>query len=207
MLIAVIIIYISLLTGCNIASCNIKSENTAPPPEVMEFKSLDILLRTYSNNGLAPQGIDSSAELYLPAVIPDGFHLYYIAVSYGSVLLRYLPEEYTDLQESIWDAQNDNKHFALWYVLPNEEIPNTRDGLLEQFDATETDLIDGKYLFYKPTSFFWVEDETMFSISLPITMVTPFASALRDEDIDGIEIMSYDGFSGLVNFLRVELIQ
>ena len=195
-----------ILTGCE-SSINDKtteSELTDPPPEVIEFTSLDRFKRTKENGGLSHIGIDSSADLYVPTVIPDGYHLYYIAVSYGSVLLRYLPEEYTDSQESIWDAQNDNKHFALWYALPNAEIPNTRAVLLEQFDASETDFIAEKYLFYKPSSFFWVEEETMFSISLPITIVTPFASVLRDEGIDGKEIMSYDGFGELMNYLRVE---
>jgi len=184
-----------------------ETDVTGPPPEVMEFGSLDSLLRSHKNGGLMHLGVDPSIDLYLPTLVPDGYELYDISVSNGTISLSYLPEEYTDSWWSIYEAQIDNKHFHLWYALPNDEIPNTMENLLEQFNADENDLIAGKYLFYRPRSFFWVEEEVLFTISMPISFVTPFASALRDENIDGMEIMSYDGFSEIVSFLRVEPIQ
>jgi len=196
-----------ILTGCTTADNAVsESEVSGPLPEVMEFRSLDRLLSAYESGGLAHIGIDSSTKLYLPAVVPDGFELYSVAASDGSVLLMYLPQEYTDSLESVLDAQRDNKHFALWYALPNTEMPNTTAGLLEQFDASENDLVAGKYLFNIPTSFLWADEGTMFSVSLPITMITPFATALRDENFDGMEILNYDGFGDLLVFLGVEAI-
>ena len=201
------LISLFLLIGCSTAANDIETETdvTGPPQEAIEFTSLDRLLSAQMSGALAHIGIDSSAELYLPSIIPEGFEPYSIIASNGSISISFLPEEHTESQWSVFEAQNDNKHFALWYALPNEETPNTVAGLLEQFDAEESDLIAGKYLFSRPTGFFWVEDETMFSISLPITMITPFASALRDENVDGITILDYEGFSDLLNFLKVEV--
>jgi len=196
-----------VFAGCGSTADNAEeSAVTDPPPEVMEFTSLDRFLSAYEGGRLAIMGIDSSTQLFLPAVVPDGFELYSVAVSDGSVLLMYLPEEYTNSLESVLDAQRDNNHFALWYALPNAETPNTTAVLLEQFNATESDLIDGKYFFSRPTSFFRTDEGTMFSVSLPITMVTPFAGVLRDENVDGMEILNYDGFSDLLVFLGVEVI-
>jgi len=201
------LISLFLLIGCSTATNDIETETdvTGPPPEAVEFTSLDRLLSAQMSGALAHIGIDSSAELYLPSTIPEGYEPYSILASNGSISISFLPEEHTETQWSIFEAQNDNKHFAFWYALPSEETPNTVAGLLEQFDADESDLIAGKYLFSRPTGFFWVEDETMFSISLPITMITPFASALRDENVDGIAIMDHEGFSDLLNFLKVEV--
>jgi len=201
--------WFSVLSGCNnaINDMEAESEGAGPPPEAMEFASLERFQSAYSGGGLAHFGIDSSAKLYLPAITPDGYELYTIAVSYGSISLRSLPEEHTDSQWSILEAQNSNKHFALWYALPNDEIPNTPANLLEQFGAGDKDLINDKYIFASPASFFWVEEETMFSVSLPLTMVTPFASALRDENIDGTAIMDYEGFNEILKFLHVEVLQ
>ena len=197
-----------ILYGCTSLNTNdLETNVTGPPPEVIEFSSLDRFLDTYKNGGLVHIGIDSTMEFYLPAIVPDGFELYSIAASNDSVRFSYLPEEHTDSIWSIRDAQNNDKHFALWYTLPNVETPRTIENLFEQFDATERDLINGKYLFYRPSNFFWVENEASFSISLPTEMITPFYSALRDENIDGMEMMSYDGFSEILNFLRVELIR
>ena len=196
-----------VLVGCETTS-NDKTEelgNSDPPPEAIEFPSLERLQQTLESGGLSHLGFDPSTKLYVPAIIPDGYEIYAILVAERNVSLRYLPKEHMDSQWTIMEAQNNNIPFSLWYALPNEETPNTRTDLLEQFNANETDLIAGKYLFQRPSSFFWVEEETLFSIGLPITMVTPFASALRDESIDGAEMLSYDGFSDLMSFLRVDL--
>ena len=202
------IICFFVLVGCN-TTINDRTEelgDSGPPPEAIELPSLERLQQTSESGGLSHLGFDPSTKLYVPAIIPDGYEIYAILVAERNVSLRYLPNEHTGSQWTIMEAQNNNIHFSLWYALPNEETPNTRAGLLEQFNANDTDFIAGKYLFQRPSSFFWVEEETMFSISLPITMVTPFASALRDESIDGTEILSRDGFSELMSFLRVELL-
>jgi len=137
--------------------------------DVIEFLSLEDFLKTYviskigvyradfadswfSNSGerledaIVGTGLAALETLYLPVGIPEDFEIRLITVTDYYVFFRFLPKDVVvTSRNEFWDAA------ALY---PTFEFAFTRgwgaedpmDGILEQNNATERDLIDGMYL-------------------------------------------------------------
>ena len=162
--------------------------------DYLMFSSLEEFLYSYRmvNAGNATGELAELAEsvaflaletLYVPVGIPEDFFLYRLTVNEGAVNFWFLHEEAKGVDEfEKWEVIARRGDFVFGITRWGIDYP--MNGILEQFNATVEDLIDGKYLFREPNSFIWASDREVMHLYTPLTR--DFGrEATEDENIIG----------------------
>jgi len=154
-----------------------ESHTIIATPEFLEFSSLDEFLEVHrsARSSEVAEDISVVAErldiasverLYLPTGILEEYELFCVMIDLVNVGLLFLPSEHlvSDGQRS--DAVSKRQHFIFTFSRESFEYPMS--GIMEQFGATETDLLDGRYLFVEPNSYLWGYDGRILCLQLPM---------------------------------------
>ena len=102
-------------------------------------------------------------RLYLPMSIPEEYEFHEITLVAGSVNFWYLHEDDLMSDSTILNAKQQRRYFLLSFYRWDFDLP--LEGIMRQFNATEADLIDGKYLFDDPNWFLWAADRGGFKFT------------------------------------------
>jgi len=146
--------------------------------DVIEFLSLEDFLKTHVTSKMGVYRVDfadtwSSQSggqlkdaiagtnfvaldiLYLPVGIPEDFEIRLITVTDYYVFFRFLPKEIVVTNRNeFWDAAAVYPTFEFAFTR-GWGAENPMDGILEQNNATEVDLIGGKYLVTGSNTLTW----------------------------------------------------
>lgn len=121
----------------------------------------------------------SMENFYIPVNIPEGHKLFRIAVyenRANEVIMWFLPEEY--LGSEWWEVQGAIHQYGYQFSFTrNWNVENPMVYIMEQFGATEEDLIDGKYLFDGRNWFIWASGTELLNLRAPMPQVTDITNA------------------------------
>lgn len=205
-LIATAFLLLLALVGCNSHSGTNESTETMQEKTTgelqgsyyyfLKFKSLEELVESQKavKEGTADDGLAEQAEivnflelekLYLPAAIPEGYHLYNITVNKYLVSYDYMLESDMGSPDAIRDAYYKQQAFSFLFRRPGMAI--TIDEDLRHHNATKEDLIDGKYFFFGSSSLNWELDEVFIEMDMPL----PLLEKQPDEQRRIAEMMKY----------------
>jgi len=109
-------------------------------------------------------------EFYFPTGIPDAYKLYKISITYGTVSYVYLLEQDMISDAAIRDAISQRKEFDFGFYRGDPDMPMTMAVILEQYDATEKDLIGGIYWFDGVRRLVWGSETTVLSLHMPLLL-------------------------------------
>jgi len=162
-----------------------------------EFKSVKDLVKSHKTvrKGKAVGELAAAAEntnfieldkLYVPTVIPVGYHLYKIEVFEPFVRFSYLLESDMVSPDAVADAFNQGQGFSFLFHR-RQDADIVMDAYLQHCNATEEDLIDGKYLFVEPSELCWLSDGVFFALSMPL----PLLEKQPDEQAKIAEMIKY----------------
>ena len=110
-------------------------------------------------------------KLYVPTAIPEGYHLTGIRVLESTVMF--------------WHSSESDDQDFLCTTARNADF--TLDKTLRYYNATEEDLVDGKYFFIEPNGLCWELDGVYLSLSVPL----PLLEKLPDEQAKIAEMIKY----------------
>jgi len=134
-------------------------------------------------------------KLYLPIRIPEPYRLYWLSVMKGpTVSVLYYREEHlvSDYERALAGSQ----YFSYTY----KQGDSLMDGIMQQNNAIEEDLIEGKYLLSEPCTLWWYIDGRNISLTLP-------ASAdVYAGEISVVEYLGLGSVEELAQFAELEVI-
>lgn len=114
------------------------------PVDLVEFSNIDdfsaYLLSAEKNEDMAD--LASLTYYFLPTGIPEGYKLYKITAGVSDIGFWYLPDEFLSSTDATLDAEALQKHFLFISTRDTYEFGS----VMAQFEATQDDLIDGRYL-------------------------------------------------------------
>jgi len=128
----------------------------------------------------------SLEKYYLPTGIPDSYKIYRIIATPTNIGFWYLPEEYLKSDVETLLAESLRKNYLFFFSRDKIDAPIA--GIMEQYGATESDLIDGRYLNVKISTnmLIWEEDGAAMWLYLPRMITTEFGEEEPPIDIDTI---------------------
>ena len=102
---------------------------------------------------------------YLPAGIPEDYILYKVNAGKKDIGFYYLPAEIASDKDAARFAEAEGRHFQFissrgYYLF---------ESLMDQFDVTSEDLVEGKYIVHDVTTtmVIWEEEGTVLMLYLP----------------------------------------
>jgi len=160
----------------------------SPVVNEIAFSSINELVVTYNtmlagraNNDMAKyaESVNFTAleRLYKPTNIPNEYQLYRISVNEDVVTLLYLHKDDLISEYTAWDALIHQRHFQ--FTFTRWDIENPMAGIMAQTDTTETDLINGRYIFIEPNMFIWASDSEIIYMYTPLN---PHRSSFNELD-------------------------
>ena len=131
-------------------------------------------------------------KLYLPTKIPEPYQLYWISVGEGpAVSIGYHRDEGLPLDYD----------YAQYFVYTySRQDASLMEVLMQQYDATEKDLIDGKYLLSGTNSLCWAFDGNIMRLSLPYSL------EVLSGEISVVEYLGLGSVEELAQFAELEVI-
>ena len=111
--------------------------------------------------------------LYLPIGIPEDFMLHRIRVMGENVVIEYLHKDDMELEEAARNAVPPERMFIFRYSRWDMEDSFLVEAMLRQsfvsfgVNATENDLINGRYFFDGWHSFDWIQNRERFTLRVP----------------------------------------
>jgi len=165
------------------------------PPVTLDFSSLDDFLDAHRavREGTADEELMDLAqqtdfaeleEIFFPTAIPEAYQLYSIRVHRHWVSMRFLHEEYLISEKMIQYAHALNRFFSFGMQRMDTDYP--MEGIMQQFNVTEADLIDGIFLFEPPNlpnRLTWGTERTHMHLQFPWNYII-------DENFNPIEMIS-----------------
>jgi len=147
------------------------------PLVTLDFYSLEELLFAHEavRDGAAGEELMDLAEqtnfaeleeIFFPTAIPEPYLLYRISVHRAWVSMEYLQKDHFGTEETIRSVMQQLLHFT--FVMDRMDVENPMASLLDQFNVTERDLINGIYLFRQPQTFWWGAERTTMSLQVPL---------------------------------------
>ena len=107
-------------------------------------------------------------SLYLPVSIPIEYELHSITVNAGMINFWYFHEDDLVSESDIHNAEYEKQYFQ--FSIFRLELDSPMEGILRQENATEADLMHGKYLFVEPNCFLWAEGRNLLCLYTPIPL-------------------------------------
>ena len=111
--------------------------------------------------------------LYLPIGIPEDFRLLRMSVTDCSVLIVFLHKDDMKLEETARNAIPSERRLIFSYSRWDSAPADLLDAMLRQsfvsfgVNATEDDLLNGRYFFNGRDSFTWIHDRERFTLRMP----------------------------------------
>ena len=148
-------------------------------PDTLSFSSLEQFAESHraARNGRAVGELADTAKsvnfseiekFYVPTGIPEAYQLYDITVTEETVSFWYLLEKDLVSDEAISNALSQSQ--GLQFSFTRWELDSPMEGIMRQFDASEEDLIDEKYLFVEPNMLIWALDRTIAYLYVPLSL-------------------------------------
>ena len=111
--------------------------------------------------------------LYFPIGLPEDFLLHRIRVTDVAVSFEYLHKDDMNLDAAARNKVSSNRTFFFFYTRWDMDHSFLVDAMLSQsflapgVNATEDDLINGKYFYNGRYSFTWIHDRERFTLRMP----------------------------------------
>ena len=150
--------------------------------------------------------------LYIPTGIPDDFRLHEIRVFEEGVGFRYLHKNDMISEETIRAAISGQRHF--WFVHTRWDMDNSFlfDAMMRQsfvsvgVNATEDDLINGRYFFNGMHSFNWVHDRERFTMTVPSPSRVPSVDFGAETTVNADGQTVFSNPAEMVRFLEIRTV-
>jgi hypothetical protein len=199
-----------ILIGCGGADEAVeKTGNASARPPRISFKSVEELIdahKTVRNGGILNEEIDvykpdetnfaALEKLYIPTNIPETYGLLSIEVIPSFVTFYFLPEEYLVSSSTRWEERYNNKDFRLASPRGDDDWAN----YLIDFRHDDKELIDGKYLQYRPNAWRWEYDNKIMYFHTPLPPDTRWDTTPKQL----ARYLGLNDISDLTQFLTLE---
>jgi uncharacterized repeat protein (TIGR02543 family) len=112
-------------------------------------------------------------ELVLPNNLPGAYQFHYMTVYEQSIWFWFVPEQSLASEEARRSAIDRQQYFNLiifrWTYedLESWGLQSSMHGIMQQFDFTEEDLIDGRFLRERTETLLWAQGSELISLTLP----------------------------------------
>ena len=129
--------------------------------------------RSDVNDVAARANLAGLETLYIPAGIPENYQLQRIRIDRYFIDFRFLHERDMISEAAIRGAVNTihRDYFFFYFSRFDLQIPLDKHpmfGVMNQHGASESDLVEGRYLFVAPDRFIWATREVIFCMELPL---------------------------------------
>jgi len=168
--------------------------------EVLVFSSLEQLIETHkmAREGHTVGNIAFAGEfayfaelekLYMPKVVPNDYLLYKIETGKTGANFYFLHKKHLVSDDAILKARIQHEEFHFGYSLWDSDFP--MEGIMQQHNATEVDLIEGKYLFTDSRRFDWALGRDSAYVYVPLSLCdgsNKFAKMIKYTEVKVVDL-------------------